>query len=454
MISKKTSNNQLSFLAPTLAEQLNPKQELYLLANQIDWKYFEIEFSEYYSDKGRPAHPIRLMVSLLILKSVYNLSDEKLVEEHWIMNPYFQYFSGFDQMQWEQPCAASDLVHFRNRIGEEGVEKIFKNSIDIHGDDSHDKHVSIDTTAAEKNITYPTDSKLAKKIIDKCVKISKNEGITLRMTYAKETKNLMKNVYNAGHPKRRKKANRARKRLKTIAGILIRELYRKLPQDRLEFYISDLELFKKILSQKRYTKNKIYSLHEPNVYAMSKGKAHKKYEYGVKGSIVLTQKTGIIVGAMTFKTNVYDGHTLETVLKQTKKLIGKSPKTASVDRGYKGKKMVESTQINIPGPPLKRDTNYAKRKKRNHFKRRAGIEPVIGHVKQDHRVNLNYLKGQIGDSINFIMGATGFNYRKMMKKLKAKAFWLYIQINELLKPKNFHLDYISNRYNMIMLNLF
>lgn len=211
MLSKKSLTNQLNFLAPTLAEQLNPNQELYLLSNKIRWQYFETEFSKYYSDQGRPAHPIRLMVSLLILKSVYNLSDEKLVEEHWIMNPYFQYFSGFDQMQWEQPCAASDLVHFRNRIGEDGVEKIFKNSIDIHGDDSQDKHVSIDATAAEKNITYPTDSKLAKKIIDKCVKISKQENITLRMTYAKEVKNLMKNAYNASHPKRGKKQRKLKR---------------------------------------------------------------------------------------------------------------------------------------------------------------------------------------------------------------------------------------------------
>jgi len=451
MLSKNTLKNQLNFLAPTLSEQLNPKQELYLLTNEIDWQYFESEFSEYYSDKGRPAHPIRLMVSLLILKSVYNLSDEKLVEEHWIMNPYFQYFSGFDQMQWEQPCAASDLVHFRNRIGEEGVEKIFKNSIDIHGKNSHDKHVSIDTTAAEKNITYPTDSKLAKKIIDKCVKIAREEDITLRMTYAKECKNLMKDVYNSGHPKRRIKAKKARKRLKTISGILIRELYRKLPKDRLELYISDLELFEKVLLQQRYTKNKIYSLHETHVYAMSKGKAHKKYEYGVKGSIVLTQNTGIIVGAMTFKTNIYDGHTLEAVLKQTEKLTGISPKTASVDRGYKGKKIVGATKINIPSPPLKRDTDYSKRKKRIHFRRRAGIEPVIGHLKQDHRINVNYLKGQIGDSINFMLGATGFNYRKMMKNLKAKAFWLYTQICELLRPKNFH--YYISSIIIIMMNL-
>ena len=182
MRSKKKIKNQLNFLAPSLQEQLNPDHELYLLSEKINWSYFEEEFSGLYSDKGRPAHPIRLMVSLLILKSVYNLSDEKLVEEHWEMNSYFQYFSGFKQQQWGQPCAASDLVFFRKRIGEQGVEKIFKHSISLHGKDGNDPNVSIDTTAQEKNITYPTDAKLQKKIIDKCVKKAKEENISFTTT--------------------------------------------------------------------------------------------------------------------------------------------------------------------------------------------------------------------------------------------------------------------------------
>lgn len=436
MLRKKAIDTQLNFLAPTLKEQLNPKQELYLLSHEISWEYFEKEFSQYYCDNGRPAHSIRLMVSLLILKVLYNLSDEKLVEEQWAMNPYFQYFSGFDHMQWSQPCAASDLVHFRKRIGEEGVEKIFKNSIDIHGDDSKDKHVSIDTTVAEKNITYPTDSKLAKKIIEKCVSIAKSEQITLRMTYAKEVKQLIKDVYNSNHPKRRKKARKSMKRIKTIAGILIRELRRKLSPQALNKYKEDLDLYEQILSQQRNGKHKIYSLHEPHTYAIAKGKAHKKYEYGVKASVVHTQNTGIIVGAMTFIKNIYDGNTLEPVLKQVIKLTNFTPKTATVDRGYRGKKVVGDTLINIPSPPLKRDTDYEKRKKRKHFRRRAGIEPVIGHLKSDHRAMVNYLKGYAGDVINFVMAAAGFNYRKMMNNLKAKAFWLYTFLKKFFEPQS------------------
>jgi IS5 family transposase len=229
MRSHKPIENQLNLLGSTLDELLNPKHELYLLSNEIDWDYFEEEFSPLYAKKGRPAHPIRLMVSLLILKSVYNLSDEKLVEEHWEMNVYFQYFSGKNHQQWGQPCAASDLVYFRKRIGIQGVEKIFKHSIDKHGDDAKDDNVSIDSTVQEKNITYPTDSKLQKKIIDKCVKIAKEEGVILRRSYKRTSKQLVRDTYNGTHAKRRKKANSAKRKSKTIAGRLVRELARKLP---------------------------------------------------------------------------------------------------------------------------------------------------------------------------------------------------------------------------------
>ena len=398
--------NQLNFLAPTLKEQLNPNHELYLLADQIDWDYFDQEFARFYSDKGRPAHPIRLMTSLLILKSIYNLSDERLVEEHWEMNAYFQYFSGATIQRWGQPCAASDLVHFRQRIGEEGIENIFKHSIDKHGKDGKDRHVSIDSTPQEKNITYPTDAKLTKKIIDRCVKKANKSKITLRRSYKRTSKQLLRDTYNGTHPKRRKKASAARRKLKTIAGRLVRELERKLPKGD---YEKELELYKRVLSQEKNSKNKIYSLHEPEVYCMSKGKAHKKYEYGCKASVVLTQNTGIIVGAMTFKTNVYDGHTLPKVLEQVERLTKKAPRTATVDRGYKGKQTIGNTQINIPKPPLKKDNHYQKRKKRKHHRRRAAIEPIISHLKHDHRAARNFLKGQMGDSINFMMAAAGFN---------------------------------------------
>lgn len=435
MKSKKSPSPQIGFLAPTLEEQLNPKQELVLLTKEINWGYFDEEFSSLYSDQGRPAHPIRLMVSLLILKSMFNLSDEVLVEQQWEMNPYFQYFGGMTTVQWGQPCAASDLVHFRQRIGKDGVEKILKHSIALHGKDALDKNVSIDTTVQEKNITYPTDAKLHKGIIDKCVSIAKEEGLILRRSYTRTTKNLVRATYNGQHPKRRKKANAAKRKLKTIAGRLIRELERKLSHTGHE---SKLLIFKTVLAQSKTSKDKIYSLHEPDVYCIAKGKAHKKYEYGCKASVVLTQKTGIIVGATTFDTNIYDGKTLDEVLQQTNTLTGRLPLTATVDRGYQGVQSVQGTKIIRPSKPLKRDNNYQKQKKRKHCRRRAAIEPIIGHLKQDHLVARNYLKRKMGDAINFIMAASSFNYKKLMKKLRTQVLWLHsenskTEINALLQ---------------------
>jgi len=443
MRSKEGPKSQLNFLSPTLSEQLNPKHKLYLLADEIDWVYFDDEFAGYYSDQGRPAHPIRLMVSLLILKALYNLSDEELVEEQWEMNTYFQYFSGKQSQQWGQPCAASDLVHFRKRIGKSGIEKVFKHSIVLHGKDAQDKDVSIDTTVQEKNITFPTDAKLHKKIADKCVEIARKEGISLRRSYVRTTKKLMRDTYNPTHPKRKKKAASSQRKLKTIAGRLVRELNKKLPKGA---YIEELALFSKVLSQTRYSQNKIYSLHEPGVYCISKGKAHKKYEFGCKASVVLTQNTGLIVGAMTFANNIYDGHSLDAVIQQTEQLTGRKPQTATVDRGYQGKKLVGHTQIIRPSKPLKRDSEYQKRKKRKHCRRRAAIEPIIGHLKSDHRVMRNYLKGSLGDEINFLMAACAFNLKKLMKKLENQALTLlknvYYQI--CLSTNTVQLYFIAN----------
>ncbi|MEQ9297898.1 MAG: transposase [Cyclobacteriaceae bacterium] len=224
MTPKKETTSQLNFLAPSLKEQLNPKHELYKLSQHMDWIYLEEEFTKYYARQGRPAHPIRLMVSLLILKSVYDLSEEELIEQHWEMNSYFQFFSGKEVQQWGQPCAASDLAHFRKRIGKEGVEKIFNHSIDLHGKGGKDKHVSIDTTVQEKNITYPADAKLHKRISDKCVSIASKESLQQRRSYSRTTKQLLRDTYNTTHLKRKKKAASAQRKLKTIAGRLVREL--------------------------------------------------------------------------------------------------------------------------------------------------------------------------------------------------------------------------------------
>ncbi len=173
-----------------LEDLLNPEDSLYKLSNKLPWEELEKEFAPLYSKIGRPSKPVRLMVSLLLLKQLYNLGDETVVSA-WVHNPYWQYFSGFTTFQWNFPIEPTDLVHFRKRIGKEGLEKIFKVSIDLHGKSSLEKEVVIDTTVQEKDITYPTDVKLHKKIIDKCVKIATSEKITLRQSYKRISKQLV-----------------------------------------------------------------------------------------------------------------------------------------------------------------------------------------------------------------------------------------------------------------------
>ncbi|MCT7481525.1 transposase, partial [Aliarcobacter cryaerophilus] len=160
MLSKSSKTKQQNLFYSPLSDMLDMNDPLIALSNAIDWEIFENEFSQFYSKDGSPAKPIRLMVGLLILKQLENLSDESIVIQ-WKRNPYYQYFCGYNEMQLCEPCHSTQLVKFRQRIGKEGMELIFKVSVQLHGNKAEEKEVLIDTTVQEKNITYPTDGKLA-----------------------------------------------------------------------------------------------------------------------------------------------------------------------------------------------------------------------------------------------------------------------------------------------------
>ncbi len=267
MLSKKQNTAQLGFYS-TFEEQLSHQHPLYILANTINWNIFEEAFSDLYSDEGRPAKPIRLMVSLLILKHIRNISDESVVEQ-WFENIYYQYLSGEKSYACGMPCEPTDLVHFRNRIGQQGVELILKESIRINGKDGQEQEGTTDTTVQEKNITYPTDNKLHRKIIKKCIAFADKDDIELRQSYTRTLKRLLMDQRFRNHPRNKGKARKADKKVKTIAGRLVRELERKL---RPNLHQIDLALFKTVLAQKKSDSNKIYSLHEPHTQCISKEK--------------------------------------------------------------------------------------------------------------------------------------------------------------------------------------
>jgi len=430
MLNQPKNTTQLSFLQPGLKEQLSNKHPLYILAEYVNWQLFEDSFKKHYKENfGRPAKPIRLMVALLMLKHIRNLSDESVVEQ-WAENAYYQYFSGERVFAAKAPCEASELVHFRNRIGAEGVELIFRESIRINGKGGKEDKASIDTTVQEKNITYPTDSKLHRKIIKKCIGIADKAGLVLRQRYTRTLKKLSVEQRFRNHPKNGAKARKADKKVKTIAGRLVRELQRKLPAEN---YKTDLELFERVLLQKRQDKNKVYSLHEPDVVCISKGKEHKKYEFGSKVSITVTQNSGVIIGAINIQGNDYDGHTLDAALEQQQRLTGHALKEVFVDRGYRGRKEVLGTTIHTPKTFSSKLTNYRKTKLKAGFTKRAAIEPKIGHLKTDHRLSRNFYKGIKGDNINVMLAAAAMNFKRMMNIWKDHLWALFLRFVQLVK---------------------
>ncbi|MCU7694515.1 IS5 family transposase [Haoranjiania flava] len=423
----KNPEKQPELFRPMLVDFIDNKHELVLLADKIDWDYFEKEFSALYSKTGNPSHPIRFMVGCLLLKHLYNLGDETLAST-WIMNPYMQYFCGRVFFEHKFPCDPSNFVHFRKRIGENGIEKIFGYSVKMHDAKTNTSNfVLSDTTVQENNTTFPTDAKLCKKVIDYCNAIAENEDIKQRQRYTKVSKQLLRNTYNGKHPKRARLAKKSREKLKTIARRLIRELQRNLTPAQQIFYSKQLSLYTRAVNQQRNDPDKIYSIHKPFTRCIAKGKSHKQYEFGNKVALITTSGKGkkIILGIKAFLQTPYDGHTIEPLLEQMEAGGQRLPKELVYDRGGKGKSEIKGVKISVPNKARKTDTAYQKQNKRKKFRSRAAIEPIIGHLKTDFRLAQNYFLGESGPQINALLAATAWNMKKMMEILKEKIIFYF-----------------------------
>jgi IS5 family transposase len=418
MKPKSGTSNQGDLFRSRLDQILNRRHPLFRLADGIDWTFFEKEFGPLYVEKmGRPGLPIRLLVGLHYLKHAYNVSDESVVDQ-FLENPYWQYFCGFEYFQHQFPLNPTSLVKWRKRIGPKGMEKLLQATIETakrkeYVTEEHLERVNVDTTVQEKAIAFPTDARLYHKARRILVRQAKRAGIDLRQSYERLGKRafIMQGRYS--HARQTKRARREQKRLWLYLGRVIRDIERKCrePEGALA---TMLERAKRIFSQKRNDRNKLYSMQAPEVECIAKGKAHKKYEFGCKVSLVSTSKDNWIVGVQALHGNPYDGHTLEDALLQAEQLTGWRPEHAYCDKGYRGEPaIIEKTRVHLANKRKK----SMKPREWSWFKRRSAIEPIIGHVKSDHRMDRNYLKGETGDMINAILAGCGFNLRKLLRAL-------------------------------------
>jgi len=401
---------------------LDMDHEMVRLAGVIPWDRLAEEFGAVYcADNGRPALPIRLMAGLHYLKHLKGLSDEQTVYG-WVENPYWQFFCGEEFFQHALPIDPSQMTRWRQRIGEEGVERLLQATVTAGKttrtitEFSLDR-IIVDTTVQPKAVEHPTDARQYRKVHLAMLKIAEQEGITLRQSYRK----LMGRAFqkHGGHAKA-KQFNRARKvlrSLKTMAGRVMRDVERKMSDAAFQAHKATMIKSELILTQKRTTKGKIYSLHAPEVECIAKGKAHKPYEFGVKVSLAVTHKEGFVVGIQTCPGNPYDGHTLDGQLDQVARITGKVPGLTFVDRGYKGHGIPETrSRVLISGTrklgyPLKR-----------HLRRRSAVEPEIGHLKTDGLLGRNFLKGMKGDAINAVLCGAGHNLRKILARIRALLY--------------------------------
>ena len=408
-----------------LTNLINLRHPLCRLAELIPWNELNERFGSLYTEKeGRPGIATRLMVGLQYLKHTYNLSDEAVVDR-WVENPYWQHFCGVEYFQHEFPIDPSQLTCYRKRIGAEGCEFLLQATIGAGLSSGgvqprHLERVTVDTTVMEKAVSPPTDSALYHKARRALVKAAKQLNIELRQSYTRKSKQALRKAHGYAHARQMKRARREIKRLKVYLGRVVRDLKRKL-NDHPVFVPNEITVLlakaERLLTQQRDSKHKLYAVHAPEVECLAKGKVAKKYEFGVKVSVAVTNQSNFVVGMSALPGNPYDGHTLADSLTQIEALTGTQPQRCYVDRGYRGHGVTD-TEVTLahqsPPTPVQR----------RELKRRNAIEPVIGHMKSDGRLGRNFLKGALGDAMNATLCGAGHNLRIILRRLR--LFWLWI----------------------------
>jgi len=423
---ERRETGQTDLFRARLDQIINLEHELARLARTNDWGFLKTSFGAVYTDApGQPPLATRLMAGLAILKSTYDLSDEELTAR-WVENPYFQYFCGEEFFRHDLPFDRSSMTRWRQRMGEERLGALLQESLAVAVKTKAMKlgdlrEVVVDTTVQEKAVTFPTDAKLLDRARVRLVRLAKRSGVRLRQPYTRVGKLALIKHQRYAHAKQFKRANRSLRRLKTYLGRTIRDIERKI-EGRPDFnHLFRRELFNagRVLAQERRQRGrKIYSLHAPEVECIGKGKAHKPYEFGVKVSVTTTLNRSrggqFVVNVKSLPGNPYDGHTLAPVIPAIEATTGAEVKRLIADAGYRGHNAPAPYDIRVYTAGQKRRMTEAIKRK---MRRRSAIEPVIGHLKAEHRMGRNHLAHAAGDAINAVLAAAGYNFSLLLRWL-------------------------------------
>ena len=415
------------------------RHELVLLKNAINWERFEKALEPTYcEDNGRPSIPVRMMAGLTFLKYMFGLSDQEVLDG-WVENPYWQDFCGGEFFEHEPPTDQTVMSRWRKRAGEAGVTDMIMETLEAAVRSKVAKakdfeRVNVDTTVQEKNVRFPTDARTLDRARERIVAVGEKLGIGFRRNYVRKGKTMLRK--HSGYVKA-KQFNRAQNVVRAMKQYL-----RNVVDDAercpvvptspgqlalLVKLMNYVELSKRLIAQDKNTpgREKIYSVHEPQVECIAKGKVHKRYEFGVKAGFVTASRTNWVLGAMALPGNPYDGNTLAQMLKQAEEISGVKPQHAYCDLGYRGHDYEGDCDVQV----VNRFRKCKPRAILRWWKRRSAIEPVIGHVKSDHYMERNMLAGAAGDKLNAMLAAVGFNLVKLMRGLKRLFLCLRTEID-------------------------
>jgi transposase, IS5 family len=424
---------QTDLLRPRLDQIINPADEVVRLSRLIDWGFIEGKCGEGYSDApGQPPLPTRLMAGLAILKHTFGLSDEAVCAR-FLDSPHFQYFCGEEFFRHDLPFDRSSLTRWRQRMGEERLNALIQESLAVAVKTkamrlSDLSQAVVDTTVQEKAVAFPTDAKLAHRARERLVQLAKSHSVQLRQSYARVGKFALIKHQRYAHARQFKRAKRSLRTLKTYLGRVMRDIERAIVRQPAldEAFRRELYLAGRVLTQKRGERGrKVYSLHAPEVECIGKGKAHKPYEFGVKVSVATTVKRSpgglFVLHAKALPGNPYDGHTLASVIPAIEQTTGATLARILADAGYRGHNAPQSHKMRVYTSGQKRGVTPAIKRI---MKRRAAVEPVIGHMKQDHRMGRNYLAHAAGDAINAVLAAAAYNFRRILNWLRFLLAWI------------------------------